>query len=238
VVTTVAKKLNMSPVIEPDLRGKHSNRPHVISTTVTDLIKEHIAMFPTIESHYRRATSQKEYLDADLCISKMHRFYLDWVKDKTLCVKAQNATLRQYTDIFNTYNLSFFKPKKDLCDKCEQYKLASEEEKLILQPSHEEHLKNKNIARENKNLDKQRAANDSELCVAVFDLEKVLTTPQGEDSNFYYKRKFAVYNFAVYDIVNKVGYCYMWDESEGKRGSNEIRTWLVKIFKNYDGEGF
>jgi len=120
VIGTVSKKLNMSPVIEHDQRGKHSNRPHAISSTVIDLIKEHIAMFPTVESHYRRANSQKEYLEADLSVAKMHRFYLDWVKDKTLNVKAQNATLRQYTDIFNTFNLSFFKPKKDLYDKCEK----------------------------------------------------------------------------------------------------------------------
>lgn len=108
---------------------------------------------------------------------------------------------------------------------------------MKLQPSHDEHLTNKNIARDNKTVDKERVANDPELCVAVFDLEKVLTTPQSEASNFYYKRKFAVYNFTVYDIVNKVGYCYMWDESEAKRFQ---RNWnlLVKIFKNDEEEGF
>lgn len=119
-----------------------------------------------------------------------------------------------------------------------KFKLASVEEKLILQQSHEEHLTNKNIARDNKNLDKQRAANDPELCVAVFNLEKVLTTPQGEASNFYNKRKFAVYNFTVYDIVNKVGYCYMWDECEAKRGSNEIETCLLKFLKMMKEKGF
>lgn len=174
---------------------------------------------------------KKKFLESDLSISKMHRLYIEWVKDKPVCDKAKNATLRQYSDIFNTFNLSFFKPKKDLCDKCEQFKLATTEEKVILQPSHEEHLKNKDIARNKKNSDKERTANEPQLCVAVFDLEKVLTTPQGEASNFYYKRKFAVYNFTVYDIGNKLGYCYMWDESEGKRGSNEIGTCLLKFIK-------
>jgi len=141
VISTVFKKLNMSPVIENDMRGKHTNQPHMISTTVIDCIKENIAMFPTVESHYRRATSQKNYLEVDLSIAKMHRLYLDWVKDKTLCVKAQNATVRQYTYIFNTFNLSFFRLKEDLCDKCEEFKLASEEEKLKLQPSYDEQTK-------------------------------------------------------------------------------------------------
>lgn len=48
VISTVSKKLNKSPVIEHDLRGKHSNRPHVISTTVIDLVKEHISMLPKV----------------------------------------------------------------------------------------------------------------------------------------------------------------------------------------------
>jgi len=59
VISTVSKKLNTYPVIEHDLRGKHTNRPHVISASVIDCIKEHIAMFPTVESHYRRATLPK-----------------------------------------------------------------------------------------------------------------------------------------------------------------------------------
>lgn len=237
VISSIFKKLNKSSVISSDQRGKHLNRPHVISKEVKNCIEEHISMFPVVESHYTRANTQKKYLEADLSISKMHRFYMAWVKDKPVSFNAKNVTLRQYSDIFNTFNLSFFKPKKDLCDKCEQFKLASAEEKLILQPSHEEHLKNKDIARNKKNFDKERAAINPELCVAVFDLEKVLTTPQGKAGNYFYKKKFAVYNYTVYDIGNKLGYCYMWDESEGKRDSNEIGTCLLKLITLKVDEG-
>lgn len=238
VVSTVSQKLINSPVIPLDQRGKHHNRPHRIQREVLDCIKEHISMFNSVDSHYRRADSQKQYLESDLSISKMHRLYIEWVKDKTVCVKAKSATLRQYTDIFNTFNLSFFKPKKDLCDKRKQFKLANAEEKLILQSEHENHLKNKDIARDKKNYDKLQALNNNELCVAVFDLEKVLTTPQGEAGSFYYKRKCAVYNFTIYDIGNKQGYCYMWDESEGKRGSNDIGTCLLKFIESMKEKGY
>lgn len=89
----------------------------MISTTVIHLIKEHIAMLvgmlPTVELLYRRATYQKEYLEAGLSVAKMHQFNnFIWTGLKTLCVKAQNATFRQYTDIFNTFKLSFFKLKR------------------------------------------------------------------------------------------------------------------------------
>lgn len=41
-----------------------------------------------------------------------------------------NATFRQYSEIFNNeYNYAFFKPKKEMYDVCEQYRLASPEEK-------------------------------------------------------------------------------------------------------------
>lgn len=62
-------------------------------------------------------------------------------------------------------------------------------------------------------------------------MEKVLQTPQSEVSSFYYKRKFATYNFTIYDIGKKEGYCFMWDESNGKRGSNEISTFILKFMK-------
>lgn len=65
----------------------------------------------------------------------------------------------------------------------------------------------------------------------MFDLEKVLPTPQCEVSSFYYKRKLATYNFTIYDVGKKEGYCFMWDESDGKRGSNEISTCILKFIK-------
>jgi len=120
------------------------------------------------------------------------------------------VTLRQYNDIFNTStNISFFKPKKDLCGTCEKYKISTPEEKEAQQMYYNEHLSNKDIARQKKIDDKQRGINEPNLYVAAFDLEKVLTTPQGEVSNFYYKRKFATYNFTIFDIAKKLGYCFM-----------------------------
>jgi len=232
IVNNMGKKLAISPVLISDQRGTHRNRPHAIPREVTDCIKQHISMFPVVDSHYTRQNTQKQYLESDLSIAKMYRFYQEWVKEESINVMAQNATLRQYTDIFNnSFNLSFFKPKRDLCDECEKFRLASPEEKYLQETIHAEHLRNKDIARDKKNFDKNRTVNEPELCVAVFDLQKVLTTPQSEASSFYYKRKFAVYNFTIFDIGKKLGYCYVWNESEAKRGSNEIATCLLKFVK-------
>lgn len=82
-----------------------------------------------------------------------------------------------------------------------------------------------------KNKDKECGISNPNLCVALFDLQKALTTPQGEASNFYCKRKFATYNFTVYDIAKKIGYCFMQNESEAKRGANETATYLFKFME-------
>lgn len=115
--------------------------------------------------------------------------------------------------------------------------MASLEEKSKLQISYDKHLSNKTIARQKKIDDKERALNDPKYCVAVFDLQKVLTSPQSEVSSFYYKRKYATYNFTIFDIGNKQGYCYMWTETEGNRGSNEIGTCLLKFIELLKDKG-
>lgn len=233
VVDNVCKRLITSPVLNKDMRGKHSNRPLSIKEDVKNAIRKHINSFPIVDSHYVSENTAKKYLESGLCISKMYRLYLKWILDEPLTNSNNsviNATLRQYTDIFNTeFNLSFFKPKKDQCDVCKVYKLACPEEKLKQKDLYDEHLLNKSSARKLKNEDKRRALADPTFCVAVFDLQKVLTAPQCEVSSFYYKRKYATYNFTIFDIGKRQGYCYMWTESDAKRGSNEIATCLLKF---------
>lgn len=187
VICNIFKKLNISPVLVGDQRGKHTNRPLSIKDNVKNCIRDHINSFPIVDSHYVRAESTRKYLESGLTISKMHRLYLEWIKEKHLTSTNENheniinVTLRQYTDIFNgEFNLSFFKPKKDLCDECEAYKLASLEEKSKLQVLYDKHVSNKTIVRQKKIDDKERALNNPKYCVAVFDLQKVLTSPQSE----------------------------------------------------------
>lgn len=89
-----------------------------------------------------------------------------------------------------------------------------------------------------KNFDKVRSEKDKEFCVAVFDFEKVLITPQGDVSSFYYKRKFATYNFTIFDIGKKHGYFFVWHQSaEGNRISNEISTCLYNFLKIIKDQG-
>jgi hypothetical protein len=90
-----------------------------------------------------------------------------------------------------------------------------------------EHLTSKEREREEKELDKQKAKSDSAVYAATFDLEAVLYTPCSTVSQIFYRRKLASYNLSVYDLESKDGKCYLWDESQGARGSSEMGTCLI-----------
>ncbi|CAH1379272.1 unnamed protein product, partial [Tenebrio molitor] len=66
-----------------------------------------------------------------------------------------------------------------------------------------------------------------------FDLQAVPPLPNGNVSTFYYKSKLNVYNFTIFNISEKNGFCYMWHEGEAKRGANEIATCIFKYIEKY-----
>ena len=66
----------------------------------------------------------------------------------------------------------------------------------------------------------------------TFDMEAVLPTPCSNVSQVYYKRKLSCYKCSVYSLGDGKGYCYLWNESEGQRGSCEIGTCLGMYIKS------
>ena len=68
------------------------------------------------------------------------------------------------------------------------------------------HIKNKAEVAKTKIQDLNNcktATNKEKICVAVFDYQKILQTPQAEKSILFYKRKFNVANFTVFDIGSR-----------------------------------
>lgn len=118
-----------------------------------------------------------------------------------------------------------------LCNKVNQLKdmgTLDEDTKL----KHQEHIKNKERAREEKNNDKGLAKKSPHFHVTTFDLEEVLNTPCSLASSLYYKRKLSCYNLSVYFLSDGRATCFMWDETEGDRGSCEIATCLITYLKS------
>ena len=62
-------------IVDPDLRGRHSNRPCRVSEEVKNLAREHIKSFPTTESDQCFMVKPKKFLMKGLSASKMFKMY-------------------------------------------------------------------------------------------------------------------------------------------------------------------
>lgn len=122
-------------------------------------------------------------------------------------------------------NIGFFTPRKDQCW-CHHYEQMNKDDKNNRREEYEAHTHRKHLANTEKYADKVLAQNDPSVATANFDLQAVLYSPIEYKKPVFYKRKFATFNFTVYEVARKKGHCFVWDESNGKRGSNEIATGL------------
>ncbi|CAH2086905.1 unnamed protein product [Euphydryas editha] len=179
-----------------------------------------------IESHYLRAQTTREFISSDKSLADIYRDYKRLRERDELPV----ATSSTFNRIFNTeFNISFFVPKKDQCDLCERFKNSDEKEKRKLIQEYEEHLKEKTLARTEKENDKNRKDG---TVVAVYDLQAVLQIPKGQISLFFYKSRINCLNFTISDLRAKDVICYFWDETEGKRGAVEIGSCILDYIKS------
>jgi len=52
----------------------------------------------------------------------------------------------------------------------------------------------------------------------------------------YYKWKFSCYNLSFYSLSDHWGTCYVWDETQGGRASNEISNCFLKYINSVAGQ--
>ena len=137
----------------PDGRGKHKH--HRREEQRNNCVKQHIMSFQVVESHYVRSNSKFEYLPCELTISDMYSMYRQWAEGKGYLIETYHFYARVFREQFN---LKFQKPKKDKCDTCEEFndKSTPTPEEIVAQ---ENHLKDKELARQIKRAAKESAKN-------------------------------------------------------------------------------
>jgi hypothetical protein len=130
----------------------------------------------------------------------------------------------------------FHHPKKDKCITCERFKNTPDDLKTdAMKAECEKHEIEKFATyREHERDQQERQKNDKILCCS-FDLQAVLNTPRGESVLLFYARKYAIYNFTVYESVTRRGNCFVWGESDAHRGASDIATCLFKFLMDVDG---
>lgn len=167
---------------------------------MTESVRNHINSISRIERHYLRANTTREYIDGGLTIAHLHRDY----KRLREFENKEAVNYDSHFRILNTeFNISFFVPKQDQCDICEQYKNAVGEAKEKIETGYAEHCRQKVLSRMEKKTDIETCKNtDSNEIVAIYDLQAVMPVPVGEFSPFYYKSKLNCLNFTVRTYFN------------------------------------
>ncbi|KAK3907413.1 LOW QUALITY PROTEIN: Adhesion G protein-coupled receptor A3 [Frankliniella fusca] len=228
-IRTVAENKNesYSGITVDDRRGKHTP-PHALClTNKAQAVQRHIASFPAYVSHYCRAkTKDQKYLASDLTITEMHKLYHQNEENP-------KVSLSTHTNQFHLSGLKFKPPQTDGCDTCTTLEVGKKnattvEEKNVLERKHEIHLRKAEKAYNLKRAAKAAAKEDKTKRVLVCDLQQCLPTPHLTCKRISYSRQLYVFNFTVHDCTTGITHCYMWNETEGKRGSNEISTCLLK----------
>jgi len=156
---------------------------------------EHIMSFQVVESHYVRRESKYEYLPTELNISVMYRMYKEWAATKNYLIESYDFYYRVFHEKFN---IKFQKPKKDVCD--QEYQ-NTENKTEGMKIEQQKHLQDKDTVRAIKENAKTEASKSMKFAAAAFDLEKVLLTPHGQTSSFYYSRRLSHHNFTVTEVV-------------------------------------
>jgi len=204
------------PTVNPDQRGRHSNRPNRLTDEDIEFVKRHISSFPAEMSHYSRAkNSNRQYLSAMVSVQKMHDEYIVFCQAQ----KVKPVSMYSYQHIFTTrFNLEFGSPKSDTCSACDNLDSIST-------PAHKERA---NEAFERQKSDKKQSS-DSQQIYITFDLQQTLPLPKLSTSKAFYLRQVWLYNVGVHLLFGKTNraYFHIWAENEGGRGCSEVGSALL-----------
>jgi len=216
-----------------ELRGTGTPKNKLQHSAIV-AIRNHIGSFPQYESHYCRASAKNvQFLPQSLNLCLMHRLY----QDQQHISGNIAVSLSKYKQVFYTeFNLKFKKPKKDTCNKCDNFYIQLEAHKdqpeeykkvVVLRDEHQGLAK---YARDMLKDERQAAKDQNSRCqVITFDLQSVLPTPRLTSNVVYYKRQLSVYNLGIHDCKEEKGIMFVWHEGLASRGSQEISSCLHKF---------
>ncbi|KAJ1523112.1 hypothetical protein ONE63_001005 [Megalurothrips usitatus] len=218
--------------VPKDQRGKHEPK-HKLPAAVREEVKAHINSFPRYISHYSRRHTTQLYLGKELNLNKLFELYIE--------IGASKVSLSTYSNIFKEFTprLKFKSPQLDTCTTCNTIEnmissASTPEESATLKQEKEIHVGVADFAYECKRSDKLLAKNSKQTVpTIVFDLQQVMQCPQLTSGNVYYLRQLSVYNLTVYVTETNMAYNFIWHETQGKRGADEIASCIVTFFHEF-----
>ena len=109
-----------------DRRGRYGHHNQVSQIKIR-LVMKHIESFPTMTSHYSRATyPDAKYISTEVRSTRqMWDLYKDWLDENEVGELQIPVTEHYYRDIMNANfpNLKVYKPRSDTCKTCDKFKI-------------------------------------------------------------------------------------------------------------------
>lgn len=148
---------------------------------------DHIKSFPTVDSHYCRSSSIRQYLQPGLSVSKMYSLYVEKRKDPV----KENIYRKIFCDRFN---LGFHRPKKDVYNFCSEFKAQKKPSSDLIE-KHEKHLQRKKEGDKERQKDRNlKTSENNDTAVVTIDWENIFSLLKANVSCFFYTSKLTVYN--------------------------------------------
>ncbi|CAG9773458.1 unnamed protein product [Ceutorhynchus assimilis] len=223
--------------VQVDRRGRHPPKNKTAANVRTDVIN-FIKMLPAVPSHYCRKQSTRKYLPSELKnVTNLHRLYKTYQEKENKTFVSLAVFKKNFHDEFN---MTFHVPRKDKSVLCEQFNRLigphseDETEKFTGHILEKEQMKIKFL--EDQGLSNSKENNNCLLCTS-FDLQKVLGTPHVDNFLIGFTSRYAVYNLTFYESGTRNVECFLWEESQGKKGANEVCSIVIKYLESVDARG-
>lgn len=215
-----------------DNRGKHTNRPNKIDSSVWSMIDEHLQSIPHEKSHYSPGKSNRLYFEnPSLNIKTLFDLFKDFYLEKTgRQVKMKYASYFKY--FHNSTMYTFKKPRTDVCDLCFQYEqqLKNNPGLSVIKTKLELHQKRVAAHKSIKQELQQQCKNSGSQCLVIeFDYGQNLPAPKLSVTAQFYKRLLwiNIFNVHCHNDGSSVMYCF--PETASKKNPDSVVSCLYQF---------
>ena len=222
-VSYVMNKKKNSGFDFSDLRGKKTVSPESVET-----IRSFMETIPKYKSRYHK--NLVLHFPSEVTMRRLHNIYSENLPGRSV---SRFIFMREIHNLRLTMSL----PRKDNCLKCDEIlsklkgPLTERERKKILEESKQHKKKSEYACDELKLREEQVKLGNNRLLCFTFNVEKTQQIPCISDPSMYYKRQMWLYNMSINTRHNNKGFMCVWQEIEGRMGSNEITSSLLAFLQ-------
>ena len=152
------------------------------------------------------------------------------------------------TILDGSFNISFGYPRADTCSKCKELiaKLSHCDSKLEVTPNDADTLKEKTTLQTEKELHqrkeeicyalmaaREKSKADKNTLAVAFDFQQELHVPNLTTNDVFYRRQLSVHPFNIHELGCDNVLIYAYDETAGKRGSDDVSSMLHHFIRTY-----